>query len=111
MTKAKHTQGPWGISGAGNKTRLIFRATDTSVYPVCEVTADNLNRYGAGDLDANAALIAAAPELLEALEELVLQSAGNDPVEVMKLAKDANWPFINSVKKAREAIAKAKGAV
>lgn len=74
----QHTPAPWSISGVGPKSRTIYRATSGSVYPVCDVTADNLNRYGAGDLDANARLIATAPELLEALKYVIEASMGGE---------------------------------
>lgn len=78
---AKHTQGPWEARGANGK----FRVTDW------DVVNDNLSYYatvpvhrggyvvamvvdGDGDddlLDANARLIAAAPELYEALKQTI----------------------------------------
>lgn len=99
---SKYTPAPWRISGVGPKSRTIFRATDTSIYPVCDVTADNLNRYGSGDLDANAHLIVAAPELLEALEEMVRHD------EVYTITKDGHLKD-SRLYKARAAIAKARG--
>ncbi len=100
MTDVKHTAGPWSISGAGPKSRTIYRATDTTTYPVADVTADNLNRYGAGDLDANAALIAAAPDLLREAEwcvALLKSRTLNDDERAVLDAMEA-------------AIAKARGA-
>lgn len=98
----KHTPGPWSISGVGPKSRTIYRATSGSVYPVCDVTADNLNRYGAGDLDANTRLIATAPELLEALEKAGEIAMNAQPEDYEKALKEIR-------KLARAAIAKARG--
>lgn len=66
MTAPKFTPGPW------SEVSAQIRAASGSV--VCEVfsqPADAGKRYGYGVSDANAALIAAAPELYAALERLV----------------------------------------
>ena len=68
MTK-KHTQTPWHI-GAGNGEDAIFaesgrmrlEAGGTTLYPVCTV----VRGWDEAEDQANARLIAAAPELLEA---------------------------------------------
>jgi len=68
---SKHTPGPWAVNRyitSGNQS-LGFHITgprDGSVSPVC-VGEDT----GYGEIDANARLIAAAPELLEALKKAV----------------------------------------
>lgn len=65
MTAPKFTPGPW------SEVSAQIRAASGSV--VCEVfsqPADAGKRYGYGVSDANAALIAAAPELYAALLEL-----------------------------------------
>jgi len=99
----KHTPGPWkqGKSGgiswyniyANNETVRVARVFDPSPAP-------NHKAEGFEIEEANARLIAAAPELLEALEEIATQAGGtfhNNP----ELAK--------GVLQARAAIAKAKG--
>ena len=90
MTKAKHTPGPWEvkqfggpqISGpAGYAVRTMWGA----------LHVDDLQGQDA----ANARLIAAAPDLLEALEELI---------------GDTEWGCYRATYlKARAAIAKARG--
>jgi hypothetical protein len=68
-TEAKHTPGPWH-TGAGNGEGSIFckegrlRLNDrgTALYSICQVT----HGYDQAEDDANASLIAAAPELYEA---------------------------------------------
>jgi hypothetical protein len=64
-SKPKHTPGPWGIGEIINKNKLVKSALVLSPAGGVIATASNITL--AGTL-ANAALIAAAPELLEALE-------------------------------------------
>jgi len=63
MTNSTHTPGPWVIydERAAHGSRLIYSSSE---YGVGEVWDINNN----GENKANAHLIAAAPELLEALE-------------------------------------------
>lgn len=88
-----HTPGPW-------TTKKI----DTGVYDVCRVGNDGLRtrvcrlhasqiepKHG-GDIEANARLIASAPDLLSALERLAHPMADDDDLDF-----------------ARAIIAKAKG--
>lgn len=90
MSERKHTPGPWMVEG-----RTVYALND-----------DGYNRFSAlvqdahtpGDeLEANAQLIAAAPELLEALEALTANYA------------DVEQGGSKNVDKARAAIAKATG--
>lgn len=86
MTAPKFTPGPW------SEVSAQIRAASGSV--VCEVfsqPADAGKRYGYGVSDANAALIAAAPELYAALEDA--------------LSDRPNWRL-----RARAALGKAGGA-
>jgi hypothetical protein len=70
----KYTKGPWHI-GAGNGEGSVFADTGrtrleqggTTLYSICSVT---LGWNDAEDA-ANARLIAAAPELLEALKDAI----------------------------------------
>lgn len=92
---SKHTPGPWVRSGNNIKSR-----TDNCV--VIRIPAQTA-RYGAEweieRRDADAHLIAAAPELLEALEEIVKEYCENpDNGRTLRWAVDG----------AKEAIAKAK---
>ena len=59
---SKHTPGPWKVSSSGNDIENAYGAG------VCALYADESS-------EANARLIAAAPELLEALERLVAANA------------------------------------
>ena len=84
---SKHTPGPWKVQGTPRRGWDIF-----SLAKGCYVAFDEPLREGAISLEGDARLIAAAPELLEALE-IALDCAG-----------DAWW-----AEKAEAAIAKAKG--
>lgn len=90
---SKHTPGPWVRSGNNIKSR-----TDNCV--VIRIPAQTA-RYGAEweieRWDADARLIAAAPELLEALENL------------LKVHEGEGGTQHNAADMARAALAKAKG--
>jgi len=104
--KAQHTPGPWRV---GDKTRGRFCVYQDGGYGkgVCvmsntqKTTADEVAKYGEhGDnleADANARLIASAPELLAALE-------GFHPSKIKSHGEMA-WAW----ETARAAIAKARG--
>ena len=68
-TQDKHTPGPWRITHNGSYSPPRFeisgRAGDGREYGFAEVSAWPLH---AGEAEANARLIAAAPDMLEALE-------------------------------------------
>jgi hypothetical protein len=83
-----HTPGPWRIVNAGSAVFAHDGVMTASVYPA--------DLWKKDEMLANARLIAAAPELLEELKDLV---AFFDP----------NGPLAENVKSARAAIAKATG--
>ena len=64
MNKPKHTPGPWTL-GYSTRHPIKFNEYDL-VQNVC-----TLNRHPGGITEANARLIAAAPELLEACRLLL----------------------------------------
>jgi hypothetical protein len=92
MTKAAHTPGPWKVDVF--TTAILI---ESRVGCICEMPSDHGQH--AERRVANARLIAAAPELLEALEDLDW-GIGNG-------ASDETWDA--ACAKARAAIAKAKG--
>ena len=66
-----HTAGPWPIEPTGDGKRIIIGkglVEGPNGYEVAEVYSDDCQREVA---EANARLIAAAPELLEALEHII----------------------------------------
>lgn len=82
----KYTQGPWKYDGK------VMRCADGAIWFSAPRTPS--------EIEANAFLAAAAPELLEALEEL-LESCPCDP--------DTTNRFLQANKNAERAIAKAYG--
>ena len=96
MSEVKHTPGPWFagvLAGPEMEETISIGPMEKEVHYedcLCEVW------HGNYDAEANAKLIAAAPELLEALEELV------------ESAKCAGW-HPSHIEQAKEVIAKAKG--
>ena len=94
MSKQTHTPGPWRVNGA-------------SVWSDAGYVAELSSPRGPDERDANARLVAAAPELLAALERCIavfneLADAGNYP---LPLFNTGGWKF------AYDAVAKATGAV
>jgi len=102
MTQAKYTPGPWALqyeptSTAGVRVRFDIRSA-TRIAIASGQSQEHLGEdVGVQEVEciANARLIAAAPELLEALQETL----GYFPAE-----------FRSQLEKARAAIAKATGA-
>lgn len=62
---SKHTSGPWSVGG---KDKTIIYAGDGHAVASCAVYH---GRFKDGEVEANARLIAASPELLEALDNLL----------------------------------------
>lgn len=103
---SKHTQGPWevrAIKGDGNA--IVIHTQDDEVI----ATAWNLlRRDGSGpstSIKANANLIAAAPELLEALGKL-LDALNRVFVDTRR---PGFFEFVAVCEGARKVIAKAEG--
>ncbi len=94
---AQHTPGPWEWhTPATTSARHPAYVTSGNRYIAALYHTDNQ-----GQTHPNARLIAAAPELLEALKDL---EAGYERL------KDQGYPVSDCQKKARAAIAKATGA-
>ena len=90
---SKHTPGPWEIEGTPRRGWDIFSLGEERRY----ITSDPM-RERAINYERDARLMAAAPELLEALEKVVsFVDAG-----------EGTWT-VEEQQKARAAIAKAKG--
>ena len=97
----QHTPGPWHV-GIGNGDGSIFpevgrtRLEDggTTLYPIAQVNRG----WNAVEDDANARLIAAAPDLLAALRNVIASYRANDPDSMA-----------NAINDAEAAIAKATG--
>lgn len=96
MTQAQHTPGPWQFRDGGIET--------LNYHPIARINDDPAFKV---QMEANARLIAAAPELLEAAEQSLIH------LEVMVLPYAKDKDEISSVKDVIEickaAIAKARG--
>lgn len=103
MKEFKGTPGPWEVEDHGHFYDI--NAGRATVGNVCSsiMWFDNGDHRGAVAM-ANANLIAAAPELLEALQNMV--GAYDNPIARRKLPGSFNQEAIES---ARDAIAKAMG--
>lgn len=89
----RHTPGPWKVRG----TRIYRDAP--GIDCICTMQVSNQPNW-----DMDAALIAACPELLEAL--ILMVRAHDEPAETLRQeAKEQQW-----LAKARAAIAKALGS-
>ena len=105
----KHTQGPWRVKIPTDGSTHYPHIVDVKYeHVLCRLT----DLYCLPDrLEANAQLIAAAPDLLEALENLVYK-ASNILTEEQLAAIFTNYDGIslrNSLTSCDEAIAKARG--
>lgn len=89
--KIKHTPGKWAVSNHMDNGDLVIRDKDEQI--ICNIDCDR-SAFNISDNEAkaNAKLIAAAPELLEALTELLRQSQliiNGIPASVKVTAKKA----------------------
>ena len=97
---ADHTPGPWELKAESEHLGGRVRKLQVLASHGLAGNRELFCRFGPDDTDkANARLIAAAPELLAALEDLVQCSP--DDID--------SWGFNDALAKARAAIAKAKG--
>lgn len=101
----KHTPGPWHINTAGSASRgEPFKITEIYVYAPdtqddTAICADVIDPVTQEPSEANARLIAAAPDLLEALQTIVKSLSDQDDEGMIEHAE----PMI----RARAAIQKA----
>ncbi len=91
----QHTQGPWSVQDIAAPGR-VEKWVWSDKTPVCKVTIGN-----AEIAQANARLIAAAPDMLAALQELLATCEMN--------LDDLEEDTINAITTALAAIKKAKG--
>lgn len=68
MENLKHTPGPWEISDDNSWECAVLTSKETHII---EVKNNDMSETGFDEMYANAKLIAAAPELLEALQILL----------------------------------------
>lgn len=67
-TGMTHTKGPWQVYHQCEVFTVAYKVTDKGHYDVCDMVnpSEHLTNIAADEAMANAHLIAAAPELLEA---------------------------------------------
>ena len=108
MSETKHTPGPWEAIVTGEEKHIIEYQTETGSI-ACIAQCMGTSAISA----ANAALIAAAPELLETLKELAnlveADQRGDDDAVPARWARPSYSAIAEAVNEARAAIAKAKG--
>jgi regulator of protease activity HflC (stomatin/prohibitin superfamily) len=106
MNTQKHTDGPWGIFNRYNdemeRVNAIYSNNDGTKVASVEIWRGLMPE---AESEANARLIAAAPELLAALKGL-MQRAVED---AEKYAQNGNEPIWAYISDASDAIAKAEG--
>jgi len=96
---AKHTHGPWEAENNGHFWEIVPKnRVSAQPYRVGDVCASDPENPSSGIQEANARLIAAAPELLEALQNIL--AVANVRI---------NDPRIAQFDAARAAVAKATG--
>lgn len=108
-TKAGHTPGPWSVSGpTANSHEIQINFTSTSQVAAIVNRNTYLSGIGREEAEANARLMAAAPELLEAListtQTLQLLLVPMHPDDV-----GARAELRNEIMRAQEVIWKARG--
>lgn len=75
---SKHTPGPWALrkEWGDSETELeVFPSWQKSEWPFVPAAICLVNEYKDKECEANARLIAAAPELLDALTDIVVVAA------------------------------------
>ena len=106
----KSTRGPWHV-GLGNGEGSIFadegrmrmETGGTTLYPI----ATACRGWNEAEDESNARLIAAAPELLQALEEIVAEWDAGNIGRLTTIPGTPGWEESVGMKWARAAIAKA----
>lgn len=102
---SKHTPGPWTVQRIDIDCGIIQWAIE---LPDMRVIAHTGADVSVAQDKANARLIAAAPEMLQALKEIVFEfecqyDTANEPEGVMEKAR------LKVIKQCKKAIAKAEG--
>ena len=81
---AKHTPGPWSY----HNTPTPFIYVNAGGLPICQIYTSTAHGQSMGEQFANARLIAAAPELLEALQ-FVMTASGEQLSTALEQAQAA----------------------
>jgi len=112
---AQHTPGPWTIVPYGDGDSLVIHA-DESEWRICFMATPGQSPGAMDRIEANARLVAAAPDMLEALKDALQMIAGLTPLPMEGLedwvlqALEATRAKADATReRIREAIAKAEG--
>lgn len=100
---ARHTPGPWEAKRNSSfwEVKPINGGYDGLPFTVADVCASAPGFPDAGLQEANARLIAAAPELMEALQELVAEYEPNIKTFATDAPRKAKWmAALNAIAKA-----------
>lgn len=103
MTDAKHTPGPWAVGYLDQSGQRIVKQEHIEICTCWHHSVGSIEQ----EMEANARLIAAAPDLLEALEGLVKINEEHNAAMAVIMGRPANWKD-TYLDKARAAILKAK---
>lgn len=103
-TKATHTPGPWVSPGTDGDDRVVCAAMQGKRRTLAHVYGEDADAR-----DANANLIAAAPDLLAALEWLAREVRASAPMMRECIGNTNLNALMLREEQARAAIAKAKG--
>ena len=96
---AQHTPGPWVVGNLDKNDQRLVRGEHFEIATCWHHCVGSIEK----EMEANARLIAAAPELLEALEQVLIE------YDEVDLADHEPQSFTSAINEARAAIAKAKG--
>ena len=66
-----YTKGPWHVGKFNNTQYIKVYATNNDLEMICNVAQDKILHNKVQDFEANAKLIAASPDLLEAVQGLI----------------------------------------
>lgn len=108
MTHTYHTPGPWTVDlweiGERKEAQVVVRTGKDCVAYVKDLWAGLNEPFRCDERDSNARLIAAAPDMLEALRSLLARCVMLD-----QSATHEGLANCNAMSYARQAIAKAEG--
>ena len=102
MTKTAHTPGPWEVAYLDHNGQRVVRAEHIEVCTCWHHSVGSIEK----EMEVNARLIAAAPELLEALKKIIARHS-----ELVCSGDCGFWDVEDEeeMKLARAAISKAEG--
>lgn len=103
MSAGRHTPGPWRFNEA---TQTIV---SNQSHPIAKLSDSYHRKLHDGTTGNDGALIAAAPELLEALKVWLRYFGGDHETAILAIAEDGST-LTHAQERARAAIAKAEGA-